>query len=45
MMRLSEMALVPFKLWMQAAEQWQRNWVNLMSPRNGPPRQGHDKGA
>jgi hypothetical protein len=32
------MALVPFKLWVQAAEQWQRNWVNLMSPRNDPPR-------
>ncbi len=38
MMRLSEMALVPFKLWVQAAEHWQRNWVDLMSPRAGPRR-------
>jgi hypothetical protein len=43
--RLSEMALVPFKLWVQAAEQWQRNWVALMSARPVPPRQSNDKGA
>jgi hypothetical protein len=38
MVRLSAMALVPFKLWVQAAEQWQRSWVDLMSARTGPPR-------
>jgi hypothetical protein len=43
MMRLSEMALVPFKLWMQAAEQWQRNWIAIMSARHGPPRRNGDK--
>jgi hypothetical protein len=26
-MRLGEMTLVPFKLWIQAAEAWQRNWA------------------
>jgi hypothetical protein len=44
MVRLSEMALVPFKLWVEAAEQWQRNWADLMSGRAAPPRQGPDKG-
>jgi len=39
MARLSEMALVPFKLWVQVAEQWRRNWVDLMSLRAGPLRQ------
>jgi len=45
MMRLGGMALVPFKLWVEAAEAWQRNWANLMmSPRAAPPpRQGADK--
>ncbi len=43
MVRLSEMALVPFKVWVEAAEQWQRNWAALMSARTGPPRQGPDK--
>ena len=31
MMRLGEMTLVPFKLWMQAAETWQRNWMAIIS--------------
>ena len=31
MMRLGEMTLVPFRLWMQAAEMWQRNWMAMMS--------------
>jgi hypothetical protein len=31
MMRLGEMTLVPFKLWIQAAEAWQRNWAAAMS--------------
>jgi hypothetical protein len=43
MVRLSEMALVPFRLWVEAAEQWQRNWAALMSARTGAPRQGPDK--
>jgi hypothetical protein len=43
MMHMSEMALVPFRLWLQAAEQWRRNWADLMSPRTGPPRQGPTK--
>jgi hypothetical protein len=45
MMRMGEMALVPFKLWMQAAEAWQRNWASAMSARAGrspaePPAKG-----
>jgi hypothetical protein len=31
MMRLQELTLAPFKLWIQAAEMWQRNWADLMS--------------
>jgi cellobiose-specific phosphotransferase system component IIA len=31
MMRLGEMTLVPFKLWIQAAEAWQRHWAASMS--------------
>jgi cellobiose-specific phosphotransferase system component IIA len=31
MVRLAEMTLVPFKLWIQAAEAWQRNWAAAMS--------------
>ena len=31
MMRLHEMTLAPFKLWIQAAEMWQRSWADLMS--------------
>ena len=31
MMRFSEMTLAPFKLWMEAAETWQRNWMAAMS--------------
>jgi hypothetical protein len=30
MMRLGEMTLAPFKLWIEAAEAWQRNWVAAM---------------
>jgi hypothetical protein len=37
MMRMGEMALVPFKLWMQAAEAWQRNWASAMAARAGRP--------
>jgi hypothetical protein len=41
MMRLGEMTLVPFKLWIQAAEAWQRNWAAAMSgsaeQRSPPP--------
>ena len=33
MMRLGEMTLVPFKLWIQVAEAWQRNWAAAMSGR------------
>jgi hypothetical protein len=32
MVRLQELALVmPFRLWMQAAETWQRNWAEVMT--------------
>ena len=31
MMRLQELTLAPFKLWVQAAEMWQRNWADIMS--------------
>ena len=31
MMRLQELTLAPFKLWMQAAEMWQRNWADAMT--------------
>jgi hypothetical protein len=31
MMRLGEFTLVPFKLWIQVAEAWQRNWAAVMS--------------
>jgi hypothetical protein len=27
MLRFSEMTLAPFKLWIEAAETWQRNWM------------------
>ena len=37
MMRMGEMALIPFKLWMQAAEAWQRNWASVMATRAGQP--------
>ena len=33
MMRMGEMALVPFKLWVRAAEAWQQNWASAMSSR------------
>jgi hypothetical protein len=31
MMRLQELTLAPFKLWMQTAEMWQRNWADAMT--------------
>jgi hypothetical protein len=31
MMRLGEMTLAPFKLWIEAAETWQRSWITAMS--------------
>jgi hypothetical protein len=31
MMRLHELTLAPFKLWIQAAEMWQRNWASALS--------------
>jgi hypothetical protein len=31
MMRFSEMTLAPFKLWIEAAETWQRTWITTMS--------------
>ena len=37
MMRMGEMALIPFKLWMQAAEAWQRNWASALATRAGRP--------
>ena len=33
MMRLQELTFAPFKLWMQAAEMWQRNWAEAMTGR------------
>jgi hypothetical protein len=30
-MRFSEMTLVPFKLWIEAAETWQRTWITAVS--------------
>jgi hypothetical protein len=45
MVRLSEMALVPFKLWVEAAEAWQRNWADLMSARTAPHRKRPDEEA
>lgn len=30
-MRLQELSLAPFKLWMQSAEMWQRSWADIMS--------------
>ena len=40
MMRMGEMALVPFKLWMRAAEAWQRNWATAVSARTEPSQAG-----
>jgi hypothetical protein len=40
MMRLGEMTLAPFKLWMEVAEAWQRTWAAAMSrsaERHSPP--------
>jgi len=41
MMRFGEMTLVPFRLWVEAAEAWQRSWAAAMSgsaaPRPPPP--------
>jgi cellobiose-specific phosphotransferase system component IIA len=41
MVRFGEMTLVPFRLWIQAAEAWQRSWLAAMSgstePRPPPP--------
>jgi hypothetical protein len=31
MMRLQELALAPFKLWIQTAEMWQRNWAGAIT--------------
>jgi hypothetical protein len=31
MVRFSEMTLAPFKLWIEAAEAWQRTWLTAMS--------------
>lgn len=31
MMRFSEMTLTPLRLWMEAAETWQRTWMTTMS--------------
>ena len=31
MMRFGEMTLAPFKLWIEVAETWQRNWMTAMS--------------
>ena len=31
MMRFSEMTLAPYKLWIEVAETWQRNWMAAMS--------------
>jgi hypothetical protein len=31
MMRLQELTFVPFRLWVQAAEMWQRNWAEAMT--------------
>jgi hypothetical protein len=45
MMRIGEMALVPFRLWVQAAEAWQRNWASAMAARAGrPPAEQAPKG-
>jgi hypothetical protein len=41
--RLSEMALVPFRLWVEAAQAWQRNWALMMPRSASPPRQDSDK--
>ena len=30
MVRLGEMTLTPFKIWLNAAEAWQRSWVDAM---------------
>jgi hypothetical protein len=37
MVRLGEMALVPYRLWIQAATAWQRNWADAMSARAERP--------
>lgn len=37
MVRLGTMALVPYKLWIQAATAWQRNWADAMSVRAERP--------
>jgi hypothetical protein len=36
MMRLQELTLAPFKLWIQVAEMWQRNWANALSVSTEP---------
>jgi hypothetical protein len=30
MMRLGEMTLTPFKIWLNAAEAWQRSWAEAL---------------
>jgi hypothetical protein len=30
LMRLSEMTLVPFKIWLSATEAWQRGWAETV---------------
>jgi hypothetical protein len=36
MMRLQQLTLTPFKLWIEAAEMWQRSWTHLMSESTEP---------
>src|SRR5262245_42063758 len=35
MMRFGEMTLTPFKIWLNAAEAWQRTWVEAMRSADG----------
>lgn len=36
LMRLGEMSAAPFKMWLQAADMWQRDWARMMSIWTGP---------
>ena len=36
LLRLGEMSVTPFKMWLQAADMWQRDWARAMSIWTGP---------
>jgi hypothetical protein len=43
MMQFAAMPLAPFKLWMEAAEMWQRNWMQAVSAMSGMAEQSSQR--